>query len=368
MNMDVSVVISTHNQKERLRLVLAGLRAQTFSSARFEVIVVDDGCTDGTGMLLKEVALQMPLSIIPLMPNQGRCRARNRGASAARGQVIAFLDGDALPHPEWLQRHWEVFEQYGPNCLLCGAEWSLPDLEHLQDPQVGTFVEGPIPSVVCEHLRRRREEIVVTEDMICRDFERIHSRAMEGGYPFPELQRLQQQTKDLLEQYPGSPIGWIAFYPHNGLVPRAAFERAGGFDPEIPFSEGWELAYRLQKRGLKPHFVAQARTYHLYHYHGFSEPSKGYQETLTRWRAVEYMARKNQDPGVLLVLYWLASIWPDPFLPEEMILLDLVRFHARYQEITVAETMDVETLLCRHPRCGWAEGRLEPQVDRCEAK
>ena len=47
--MDISVVIAAHNQRDRLRLVLSGLAVQTFSEGPFEVIVVDDGSTDGTG-------------------------------------------------------------------------------------------------------------------------------------------------------------------------------------------------------------------------------------------------------------------------------------------------------------------------------
>ena len=98
--MDISVVIATHNQQERLRLVLAGLRGQTAPAVRFEVVVVDDGCSDGTAEMLDEVSRQMDLKVVRLWP--GRCRARNRGVEAAAGELVAFLDGDALPHPQWL--------------------------------------------------------------------------------------------------------------------------------------------------------------------------------------------------------------------------------------------------------------------------
>lgn len=348
--MDISVVIATHNQKERLRLVLAGLQVQTFPSACFEVIVVDDGCTDGTAAMLAQA--QLPLKIVSLVPNQGRCIARNRGVQEAQGQVVAFLDGDALPHPEWLQRHWEAFEQHGPDCLLCGMEYSLPDLEYLQDPQTGTVVEGLTPSVVREYIRLHREEMVLTEEMVCQDFTRIHARAQEGGYPFPALKALQDQTLELFATCPDSPIGWIGFYPHNGMLPREAFARVGGFDEAIPFSEGWDLAYRLQQAGIRPCFVPEARTYHLYHYHLFSDPAKAFAEMQVRRQAVRYMAEQNNDPRLWLLLCWQAGIWPDPFLPEELVLPDLIAFHQRYQEITPAALKDVQALLQRHPLYG----------------
>lgn len=349
--MEISVVIATHNQKERLRLVLAGLQVQTLPSSCFEVIVVDDGCTDGTAEMLDEIS-QQRLRAVHLRPNQGRCQARNRGVVEAQGQAVAFLDGDALPHPEWLQRHWEVFAQHGPDCLLCGMEYSLPDLEYLQDPQTGAVVEDLTPSVVRERIRLHREEIILTEEMIRQDFAGIHARAQEGGYPFPVLKTLQDQTLELFATYPESPIGWIGFYPHNGMVSRIAFEQAGGFDGEIPFSEGWELAYRLQQAGVQPCFVPEARTYHLYHHHGFSDPEKAFGETQMRQRAVCYMAEKNSNPRLWLILCWQAGIWPDPFLPEELVLPDLIAFHRQYQEITPEALKDMQTLLQRHPLYG----------------
>ena len=351
--MDISVVIATHNQQERLRLVLAGLRGQTASVVCFEVVVVDDGCSDGTAEMLDEVGHQMDLKVVRLRPNEGRCRARNRGVEAAAGEFVAFLDGDALPHPQWLQCHIEALEQDGWESLLCGAEYSLPDLEYLQDPQSGTPMEDKTPSVVREYLRVHRQELLLTEDMVLGAFERIEGRAVLGGYPFPELEILQEQIAELFARHPDSPIGWMGFFPHNGAVAREAFLEAGGFDPDMAFSEGWDLAYRLQQRGCRPHFVPAAKTYHLYHYHDFSDPFKAHEETLAPQRAMQYMKWKYGDPQLLLFHFWYASIWPDPFLPEETLLGDLVEFHHAYAHGSTSRLRDLRTLLDHHPL--WAE-------------
>ena len=351
--MDISVVIATHNQKERLRLVLAGLRGQTISAASFEVVVVDDGCSDGTAEMLDEVGRQMDLKIVRLRPNEGRCVARNRGVEAATGEFVAFLDGDALPHPQWLQRHIEALEQGGRESLLCGAEYSLPALEYLQDPQRGIPMEDKTPSVVREYLRVHRQELILTEDMVLGAFDRIEARAVLGGYPFPELETLQQQIAELFARHPDSPIGWMGFFPHNGAVYREAFLEVGGFDPDMAFSEGWDLAYQLQQRGCRPCFVPEAKTYHLYHYHDFSDPLKAHEETLAPQRAMQYMKRKHGDPKLLLFHFWYASIWPNPFLPEEMLLGDLVEFHHAYVHWPTGRLRDLRILLDHHPL--WAE-------------
>ena len=343
--MDISVVIATHNQQERLRLVLAGLRGQT-SAESFEVVVVDDGCSDGTAEMLDEAGRQMDLKVICLRPNKGRCVARNRGVEAATGEFVAFLDGDALPHPQWLQCHIEALEQGGKESLLCGAEYSLPDLEYLQDPQSGRPMEDKAPSVVREYLRVHRQELILTEDMVIGAFDLIEGRAVLGGYPFPELEIIQEQIAELFARHPDTPIGWMGFFPHNGAVSREAFLEVGGFDPDIAFSEGWDLAYRLQQRGCRPHFVPKAKTYHLYHYHDFSDP-------LAPQRAMQYMKWKYGDPKLLLFHFWYASIWPDPFLPEETVLGDLVEFHHAYAHWPTTRLRDLRILLDHHPT--WAE-------------
>ena len=353
--MDISVIVTAHNQKERLRLVLAGLRGQTVPATHFEVVVVDDGSSDGTAEMLDEVGRQMDLKIVRLRPNEGRCRARNRGVEAATGEFVAFLDGDALPHPQWLQGHIEALKQGGRESLLCGAGYSLPGLEYLQDPQRGTPMEGKTPSVVREYVRVHRQELILTEDMVLGAFDHIEARAVIGWYPFPELEILQEQITELFVQHSDSLIGWLGFFPNNGAVLRKDFLEVGGFDPAMAFSEGWDLAYRLQQHGCRPRFVPEAKAYHLYHYHDFSDPIKAHEETLAPQRAMQYMEQKHGDPKLLLFHFWYASIWPDPLLPEETLLGDLVEFHHAYAHESTSRLRDLRILLDHHPT--WAESR-----------
>jgi glycosyltransferase involved in cell wall biosynthesis len=100
---DISVIIPTFNQKERLRLVLCGLENQSLESSRYEVIVVDDGCTDGTSEMVAQSIEDGEcgnLSLISANPKKGRSAARNRGLEEAVGDLVVFLDGDALPAPD----------------------------------------------------------------------------------------------------------------------------------------------------------------------------------------------------------------------------------------------------------------------------
>ena len=345
--MELSAVIATYNQAERLRLVLAGLTSQTLDRQRFEVLVVDDGSTDGTRQLLEECPMAN-LRTESLMPNQGRNRARNYGIRAARGELVVFLDGDALPAPDLLQRYLEAYREHGQLGVLCGHQYSIPDLEYFQDPQTGSLADVPVASVTRDYIDAHLEEMVVTEEMIRGDFPAIRARALAGAYPFDELREFQEQVRDLLQHCPDGAVSWLGLIPHNGAVPAALLREAGGFDEEIAFSEGWDLAYRLRGMGAGV-FAVPADSYHLYHYHGFADPEAARTEEHLRFQAIEYLVHKHRDPRLRLVHFWLAGLWPDPFIPEEAVIRDTMDLERLYRTLPDQQLQDYHTVLRHHP-------------------
>lgn len=91
----VSVIVCTHNGGETLAQCLQGLRRLTYPD--FETIVVDDGSSDGSA----EIARALGATVIE-SEHRGLSYARNAGIAAAGGEVVAFLDDDAYPDPDWL--------------------------------------------------------------------------------------------------------------------------------------------------------------------------------------------------------------------------------------------------------------------------
>lgn len=92
----VSVIVPVHNGKKYLRFALQSVLAQTYRP--LEVIIVDDGSTDGSAAVAQSFADIRYLS----QPQQGVAVARNRGLSEAAGDCAAFLDQDDLWTPEKL--------------------------------------------------------------------------------------------------------------------------------------------------------------------------------------------------------------------------------------------------------------------------
>jgi glycosyltransferase involved in cell wall biosynthesis len=114
----VSVVIPNYNCARFLPETLESVFAQTCGD--LEVIVVDDGSTDGSQEVLK--AFTDRVRIIH-QENQGVSAARNRGIRESRGEFIAFLDADDLWHPEKLAKQLQLFENPAVGLVHCAVEY-----------------------------------------------------------------------------------------------------------------------------------------------------------------------------------------------------------------------------------------------------
>src|SRR5262245_2851507 len=106
-----SVVIVTHNRRPYLVKALAGLAEQTLPQSSFEVIVVDNASTDDTRAFVESAATPSTNIRYILEPTLGANIARNTGWHAARSQYVAYLDDDAIPCAEWVERIVRVFEE-----------------------------------------------------------------------------------------------------------------------------------------------------------------------------------------------------------------------------------------------------------------
>jgi glycosyltransferase involved in cell wall biosynthesis len=147
----VSVIVPTRNYARYLPDSIASVRAQTLES--WECIVVDDGSTDGTAELLKDLAAEEPRLIGMSQPRRGVSAARNAGLRKARGTLIQFLDADDLLPPEKLAIHAEILRGqpqtdlvYGPSAYFDDeAPTNLRDRLRADGPALGGGLDGPGP-------------------------------------------------------------------------------------------------------------------------------------------------------------------------------------------------------------------------------
>jgi glycosyltransferase involved in cell wall biosynthesis len=159
----LTVVIPHYNQKEFLpRAVASVLNGET---AGIEIIIVDDGSTDGSEPTLAHLETVSPLiSVIRARTNQGTAAALNTGLAAARGRYVSFLGADDFVFPDLYMPLARALDQHPAAGLACseiaivGSDGSLRGIRPLTPP---AFRAGYIdPQAICRLIRS-------TDNWIC---------------------------------------------------------------------------------------------------------------------------------------------------------------------------------------------------------
>jgi mycofactocin system glycosyltransferase len=189
---EVSIVIPVMNRADELRRCLTSLTRLTYPSEKLQIIVVDDGSSDTSPDVTREFgALLVPSGGV----GRGPAAARNVGASAAEGEILAFIDSDCSASPDWL-------------CQL------IPAFNDSAMAAVGGQVDG-----MCTESAVDRYEAVMSSLS-------ISSRERVGN------------------------SGTDTFYlpSCNLLVRRSAFTGVGGFDDSMHVGEDVDLTWRLRDK------------------------------------------------------------------------------------------------------------------------
>jgi glycosyltransferase involved in cell wall biosynthesis len=194
-----SVIVPVYNGAQTLRACLEALSRQTVGPDAYEVIVVDDGSTDGSA----EIAVDHGVMVIS-QDHAGPASARNRGAQRARGRLLLFTDADCEPLPGWIEQMMTPFtdpDVVGVKGVYCTQQGSL----------VARFTQA--------------------------EYEEKYDRLM------------REAQIDFIDTY-------AAAYR------RDVFLALGGFNPGLLRDQDQELSFRVAKAGHKLVFAPKAVVYH----------------------------------------------------------------------------------------------------------
>lgn len=193
----VSVIIPTYNRWPLVREAIESVLAQSYRL--FELIVIDDGSTDGTAQKLAGFGTKLRLIE---RPQRGVSAARNRGAKAARGRYLAFLDSDDL----WLPKKLAVQT---------------------------AFMEDHAEFEICQ-----------TDEIWVRGGLRVNPKAKH-----------RKPSGDIFRRS----LELCLVSPSAVMMTRELFDRSGGFDENLPVCEDYDLWLRIASTHLVP-LIAEALT------------------------------------------------------------------------------------------------------------
>ncbi len=149
----ISCIIPVYNGEPYLREAIDSILAQTCRP--LEIIVVDDGSTDGTADVAGGYGARL---VYVRQTNAGPAAARNRGVGLARGEFVAFLDADDLWHPEKLQRQMARFQARSElgYCVAHVQNFWIPELKEEAEKFRDHRIAKPLPGYVTATLLARR--------------------------------------------------------------------------------------------------------------------------------------------------------------------------------------------------------------------
>ncbi len=212
MSLFLSVIVPTYNRTKQLEKLVSWLKAQSVDRKHSEIIVVNDGSSDGSRIYLD--SLDDCWFIVVHQSNQGQARARTAGVEKARGEVLLFLDDDMEPgSADFLENHLLFHEKSAVRTVALGA--ILPPRENYWRPAFEHFFEKSI------HL-------------------------IYEGFRQGTLQ----------------PSG-LHFFSANVSLRKQLYVESGGFSPSFIQAEDRELGLRLEYDfGAQFSFLEPAHAYH----------------------------------------------------------------------------------------------------------
>lgn len=209
---EIAVVLTTHNRAHLLPQVLEGLARQSLAPDRVELLVIDDGSTDGTEQVLAAWQHNLPMRVVR-QKHGGLAAAKNLGIFMSRAPILLFLDDDDVAGPDLLRAHLAA---------------------HLNHPDLAVAVLG-------------------------------HTDVAAEIAAQPVMRHVAGAGGQLFSQgwmQAGATLSFREFWGGRSSAKRVLFTRFGVFNPLFRFGcEDIELGWRLQqKAGLRVIYEPAART------------------------------------------------------------------------------------------------------------
>ncbi|MFL2998361.1 MAG: glycosyltransferase [Candidatus Neomarinimicrobiota bacterium] len=210
-NRMITIITPSYNRSHELKFLLESLENQKIDHNLFELIISDDGSTDGTKELIKNWKKKASFNIKYISQmNKGPGSARNHGLKNSNGELIVFIDSDCEAHPDWLKI---IMENYLQNSFdACGGPDSSKD-----------------------------------------DFTTLQKSIDYSMTSFLTTGGMRGHSENMIAK----------FYPrtHNMAIKKAIYDQIGGFG-SLRHGQDIEFSNRIRNSGARIKFIKDAIVYH----------------------------------------------------------------------------------------------------------
>lgn len=199
-SMKVSIIIPIYNAENHLEKCIGSAVNQTYGD--LEIILVNDGSSDGSGNICRTFADKDPRIVLIEQDNAGVSAARNKALDIASGDLITFIDSDDHVYEDYVEYMVRLFEQYGSDMTCCGQ---VRDQNATDEPEL---IKGPESCLKC---------YLTTNDIFPAVWGKLYKKHVFDGIRFPVGKRYEDTfiLFRLLGRCSSVTIGQILKYCYN---------------------------------------------------------------------------------------------------------------------------------------------------------
>ena len=243
--MELSVIVPTYNRKHLLRRCMDSLIRQDYPGDKFEVIVVDDGSTDGTEESIKKIQTDRIIRYFRLKRNLGPATARNSGLREAKAEIITFIDDDIIASDkQWIKKIVYFHRRFSEEHVIQGGLLNSS----------GRNIFGLTWKFILD--------MYIAETMVIDD---------------------KDNTKKYIDVLGGA----------NASFKKNILEELGGYNENLRVGEDIDLKYRLQEKGIKVLYVPEISATHFYRSNIFSFIKYEFKKGRGRYHLINRLKTKD---------------------------------------------------------------------------
>ena len=217
----ISVIIPIYNVKKYLRRCVDGVKKQTYKN--IEIILVDDGSTDGSGELCDELKKEDERIVVLHKKNGGLSSARNAGVKIANGKYVCFIDSDDTVDEDYVETLYEIIKKYKTKLAICSHRIYYSGNKTAIDMSTGESGKIDSETII--------KKLLYADGIDTSTWAKMFAKDLLEKYPFPEGRNFEDTATTYLyldsAKYIGlNSVAKYNYYIRNTSISQKPFDKS----------------------------------------------------------------------------------------------------------------------------------------------